>query len=511
MAVRYTQNLSVTCLTSTEADDFDEHKRWQKKTMKARILIGVLTAICSILIVILIVTYESGHKYSTCTEQKNERAVSNDIIKFVHFSDIHYDPFYDKTIPQRSFCRKQISNSTAKYTAQYGRIGCDSPIDLVQNSLDAIQNVSKMEDVSFILLTGDLSGHGMWTSYAGPHRVLDNIAQVSNRTHARFPNIPIFPVVGNNDLPGHYVLPNSSDWYKELLTSWAPLILCSSCPNDVKKPTTLVVLEESFLEGGYYNASIAGGKIVLLVLNSLYWSVAVDHNAEIFQKAVQQLTWLEYQLEIAAMQGQKVILVGHIPAGIDTYDGKSYWFSNYTSRYVSLVAEKYSSLVTAQFFAHSHKDDFRLQMSMTETEDTQQGAKKAFVLLAPAISPVYHNNPAFRVVSLDTDQLALLDYTQYYMDLVMATEFASPIWQLDYTFSQKYPSQSELLDADRINELNEQLINQTSNKVWKGYAFSRETNYQPEPYSRFQLYCGMRFVHKEDFQRCIEEYNVPGG
>lgn len=60
-------------------------------------------------------------------------------------------------------------------------------------------------------------------------------------------------------------------------------------------------------------------------------------------------------------------------------------------------------------------------MSMTETEDTQQGAKKAFVLLAPAISPVYHNNPAFRVVSLDTDQLALLDYTQYYMDLVMAT------------------------------------------------------------------------------------------
>lgn len=58
---------------------------------------------------------------------------------------------------------------------------------------------------------------------------------------------------------------------------------------------------------------------------------------------------------------------------------------------------------------------------MTETGDTQQEAPKSFVLLAPAISPVYHNNPAFRVVSLDTDQLVLLDYTQYYMDLVMAT------------------------------------------------------------------------------------------
>lgn len=46
---------------------------------------------------------------------------------------------------------------------------------------------------------------------------------------------------------------------------------------------------------------------------------------------------------------------------------------------------------------------------------------KSFVLLAPAISPIYHNNPAFRLVSLDTDQLSLTDYTQYYMDLVMAT------------------------------------------------------------------------------------------
>ena len=70
-----------------------------------------------------------------------------------------------------------------------------------------------------------------------------------------------------------------------------------------------------------------------------------------------------------------------------------------------------------QFFAHSHKDDFRLQMFEPETSITA----RSFVLLAPAISPVYHNNPAFRLVSLDTDQQSLADYTQYYMDLVMAT------------------------------------------------------------------------------------------
>ena len=66
-------------------------------------------------------------------------------------------------------------------------------------------------------------------------------------------------MIGNNDLPGHYVLPNSTgDWYQKVLFSWARLILCSECPGDVRKPTTQATLQESFLEGGYYNATIAG-------------------------------------------------------------------------------------------------------------------------------------------------------------------------------------------------------------------------------------------------------------
>ena len=38
---------------------------------------------------------------------------------------------------------------------------------------------------------------------------------------------------------------------------------------------------------------------------------------------------------------------------IDTYDGKSYWFSNYTNTYVSLLAKKYSYLVTGKCFISS--------------------------------------------------------------------------------------------------------------------------------------------------------------
>lgn len=522
MAAKYSRSLSDSDPENhmqSEIDDVstsldDLHIRWQKKVIRARVMLGVLTAICCILLVILIITYESTRKHDkSCVPTLGRTPSNDDIMKFVHLADIHYDPFYNKTISRSNFCRSQgASNDTAKYIAEYGRIGCDSPASLIGNTLDAIKNVSVEEDVSFVLLTGDFSGHRMWTQYAGPQRVLDNIAYVSNQTHLRFSDIPVFPVVGNNDLPGHYVLPNStSDWYKKLLSYWEPLILCSGCPGSVKQPTTQAVLEKSFLEGGYYKVSIAGGKMVLLVLNSLYWSAYVGGSVDIVGKAKRQLEWLETQLELAKSQGQKVMLAGHIPAGIDTYSNNPYWLSNYTNSFVSLVAKKYGDIVVGQFFSHTHKDDFRLHIPAADTSAPQQDSAKSFALLAPAISPVYQNNPAFRVMSLDMEQLSLLDYSQYYMDLVMATEFSNPVWQLDYIFSEKYSSSNKFLNADRIDELNQQLINQTSHSFWKGYVFSRETNYQPMPYSRFNLYCAMRFVHLDDFNKCIGKYVVPGG
>jgi hypothetical protein len=39
----------------------------------------------------------------------------------------------------------------------------------------------------------------------------------------------------------------------------------------------------------------------------------------------------------------------------------------------------------------------------------------------PSLSVVYKNNPNFRVVHLDPDLRAIVDYEQWYMNLVMAT------------------------------------------------------------------------------------------
>lgn len=168
MTMSYSRNLSEEDFSTynTEPEDLIttvlERKRWQKKTMKARLLIGVLTGICCILIVILIVTYESGRKQTACKATIAERAAT-DVLKFIHLADIHYDPFYNKTIDKTAFCRSQEgSKNTAKYVAEFGRIGCDSPASLFENSLDAIKNVSHEEGVSFVLLTGKSTNSEPW-------------------------------------------------------------------------------------------------------------------------------------------------------------------------------------------------------------------------------------------------------------------------------------------------------------------------------------------------------------
>ena len=95
------------------------------------------------------------------------------------------------------------------------------------------------------------------TDTQGSPKVLHAMSLVSSKAHEVFPDIPIFPCFGNNDLPGHYILPNSSEWYETVLSYWSPLILCSKCPPNVTKTTSLEKLKKTFLNGGYYSANIA--------------------------------------------------------------------------------------------------------------------------------------------------------------------------------------------------------------------------------------------------------------
>ena len=62
--------------------------------------------------------------------------------------------------------------------------------------------------------------------------------------------------------------------------------------------------------------------------------------------------------------------------------------------------------------------------------------------------------------------------------LCFLAEFSNPVWKFDYTFSRKYPSRNKFINADRIDELNQQLISQTDGTYWKAYIPSITANYK---------------------------------
>ena len=77
-----------------------------------------------------------------------------------------------------------------------------------------------------------------------------------------------------------------------------------------------------------------------------------------------------------------------------------------------------------QFYGHVHKDKIKIQdIKEVDTEHSPVQSDndwKPFLLMAPSITPVYANNPAFRLVSFNKETLELSDYTQYNMDIILS-------------------------------------------------------------------------------------------
>lgn len=94
-------------------------------------------------------------------------------------------------------------------------------------------------------------------------RVLSTINITSSAMKSMFSDIPLLPSMGNNDLPGDYVLPKDDSFYKSLLKIWKPLIICDKCASKV---TTEEELKKTFHAGGYYKAEIKGKALLINVV-----------------------------------------------------------------------------------------------------------------------------------------------------------------------------------------------------------------------------------------------------
>lgn len=282
-----------------------------------------------------------------------------------------------------------------------------------------------------MLWTGDIPPHDVWRQTKESQ--LNIIHNVTSLMLEYFPDVPIYPALGNhesvpvNSFPPDYIQGKDSiAWlYDKLAETWTKEWL----PDDTSK---------TIRHGAFYSLKI-GANLKLISLNMNYcnrlnWWLMInmtDPNSE--------LDWLMKELQLSEDKGEKVHIIGHIPPGYA--DCLKAWSANYYK-----IINRYESTVRAQFFGHTHRDHFEV---FYDEEDNNRATSIAYI--APSVTTYPNMNLAYRIYNIDGDYEdsthVVLDHQTHVLNLTDINLTDKFTWLDEYTAKDAYQMKS-LLPAD---------------------------------------------------------------
>lgn len=369
--------------------------------------------------------------------------------RFLVASDIHFNPFYDPSLTPRlaKAAAAEWDGVFASSTVTgLGTYGADTSWPLLTSSLAAMK--AALPDPAFVLISGDVLAHhfpqlydtsmpsGTTTMNQTGYQsfVAKTVAYLAAKLRETYPEASIIVALGNNDddcgdyeiQPGGAFLSTTGAAIKGLIkepvgpdfdASWAALGNFV-VPHPTLKGVRMVAVNTVYLSPRYQNAcGISGGSGPT--------------------PATATLDWLSGVLADAKAAGEKVWLLQHVPPGIDAYSTTSYmtcpsvttmYAPEYDALYGPLML-RYADTITASFSGHTHMDDFRL---------IGTGAGASYSLITPAVSPVFEQNPGFRVFDMAPDGALTNQTTHYLSNLATASSAASASWKAEYDFNSAW-------------------------------------------------------------------------
>ncbi|XP_039755236.1 sphingomyelin phosphodiesterase isoform X1 [Pararge aegeria] len=347
--------------------------------------------------------------------------------KVLQISDTHFDPYYAEGANaecNEPLCCRASNGPALTPGGGAGRWGdyrkCDTPKRTIDHMLKNIADTHT--DIDYILWTGDLPPHDVWNQTKEENlKVLqETVAQMSDM----FPGVPIFPALGNhesspvNSFPPPYISSPESNiaWlYNELDAQWRRW-LPAGVSHTVRRGAFYSVLVRPGFRIISLNMNYCNNKNWWLLLNS------TDPATE--------LQWLIYELQSAEFSGEKVHIIGHIPPGHS--DCLKVWSRNYYA-----IINRYESTITAQFFGHTHYDEFEV---FYDPNDLGRATSIAYV--GPSVSPYYDLNLGYRIYYVDGDHDSttrlVVDHETWIMNLKEANLFGYPIWYKLYSARSAY-------------------------------------------------------------------------
>ncbi len=441
------------------------------------------------------------------------------------FSDIHFNPYFDATL-----FNQLVQADPSQWAGVFGQSKITAPSawgsDTNYPSLVlALAGVKQNMGASpLVIFTGDILGHSFSQTffslyYAGlklpvpaPADIAKDATAVTametfadntlsffmGLVRSSVGTVPVMFTLGNADSYSG-ALPEPS-----FLTHNAGTFYTKFVKDTVDQTEFLT----TFKSGGYYVAEPAGTNLMVISLNTPMFSPFLKDYVK--TAAVEaELLWFDAKLAAAKAAGKKVWLLMHVPPGADIYTTATtdfnssqtatatmMWDPAYQATFLQTVS-KYPGLIAMTLAAHTHMDEFRIYAPGNVLEIT------------PSISPVFGNNPGFRVFSIDKDSLKPVDYISFNYDLASNP----PQFKRYYTFSDAYALQGPL-DTSLVQLSSELAMNKDKQALYRAHYFSGH-NYSIPASGTFKqitdaswpVYsCGSGKVNPQDFINCMKSY-----
>lgn len=366
-----------------------------------------------------------------------------DAAEMVLLSDLHFNPTANRELVDRlaATVPEQWSGILAADSSRLSGYGEDSNWKLVASALATLK---AQPQPGLVLITGDFLPHqfrARFDAAASDHSdqafrafAAKTMQFLGLQLETTFPGVPIVPVLGNNDdICGDYALEPGGPF----LADTAPIV-ARMIGDDVGP-----AFRRSWSALGNYviaNPIVKDARIVVLNTNffSLHYKNSCGTSAE-GNPGAASLAWLRQVLRQAEAAHQKVWLAYHIPPGIDAFATAQHdacpiapvrMFAPAYAETFHRLMDQFRGTVTASFAGHVHMNGFRLLGDGTRDF--------AFVMMNPAISPIFGQNPAFRRASIRAHGV-IDDETVYYLaNLAAAQQGAAPVWQKEQSFDQAW-------------------------------------------------------------------------
>ena len=439
--------------------------------------------------------------------------------KLLIVSDIHFNAMADPSLVADLVAAEPAQWETilqeSKLT-KFSPYGQDSNWWLLRSALDTMARTE--HHPALLMFDGDLLAHNFPRTFksilpnSNPQEyrefVLKTVQFLALEFRQRYPDTKILLTPGNNDEDcGDYsieangaFLNDTAELARELAGAGAPFT-------------------ESWKSLGSYSLEHPTLRDVRIVsLNTIFWSnkyraanfanacATVNSNAPADLSA-----WLDAQLSAAEQSHEKVWLMFHIPPGIDGYASTHpnsnasatnavsscvssivpMWVPQWTASFEQTLT-RHPATVLASFAGHTHVDSFMLAGAHSSGQ---------FVLIDPAISPIYGRNPAFRTVNFRADGTIADQSTYNLTNLLQADSKTRGRWKREYTFSRQWKTRQ--LDGVSLAHLYDAITSTDQvRQLWlKLYMVSSSA--APVPAADVKgLYCAIGALDPQSYAAC---------